>query len=58
MYDIKEFFQGRNEKGKMNSLQKAEDEYYKTLIADLNVALNNLAKKLEKKIYEYGFLKE
>lgn len=57
LYDIKEFFQGRNEKGKMNSPQKAEDEYYKTLIADLNVALNNLAKKLEIKIYEYGFLK-
>ena len=58
LYDIKEFFQGRNEKGKMNPPQKAEDEYYKTLIADLNVALNNLAKKLEIKIYEYGFLKE
>ena len=58
LYDIKEFFQGRNEKGKMNSPQKADDEYYKTLIADLNAALNNLAKKLEIKIYEYGFLKE
>lgn len=58
LYDIKEFFQGRNPQGKMNPPSKAEDSHYKTLIATLTETLNTLAKKLEPKIYEYGFLKE
>lgn len=58
LYDIKEFFQGRNAKGVMNPPSKAEDSHYKTLIATLTDTLNTLAKKLEPKIYEYGFLKE
>lgn len=58
LYDIKEFFQGRNLQGKMNPPSKAEDSHYKTLIATLTDTLNTLAKKLEPKIYEYGFLKE
>lgn len=58
LYDIKEFFQGRDEKGKMNRPSKAKNEHYKALLSDLNEALNVLAKKLEPKIYEYGFLKE
>lgn len=58
LYDIKEFFQGRDEKGKMNRPSKAKDEHYKALLSDLNEALNVLVKKLEPKIYEYGFLKE
>ncbi|ECP7275269.1 hypothetical protein FU701_03835 [Campylobacter jejuni] len=58
LYDIKEFFQGRDEKGKMNRPSKAKDDHYKALLSDLNEALNVLAKKLEPKIYEYGFLKE
>ncbi|EMG4087467.1 hypothetical protein V2002_000954 [Campylobacter coli] len=57
-YDIKEFFQGRDEKGRMNNPSKAKDEHYKVLLSDLNTALNALAKKLVPKIYEYGFLKE
>ncbi len=57
-YDIKEFFQGRDEKGKMNNPAKAKDEYYKALLSDLNANLKILAKKIEPKIYEYGFLKE
>ncbi|EFP2193918.1 hypothetical protein HP873_001831, partial [Campylobacter coli] len=56
-YDIKEFFQGRDEKGRMNRPSQAKDEHYKILLSDLNIALNALAKKLEPKIYEYGFLK-
>lgn len=56
LYDIKEFFQGRNEKGKMNSSSK--DSHYKDLLAALNEALSVLAKKLEPKIYEYEFLRE
>ncbi|EAH9101793.1 nucleoside 5-triphosphatase RdgB (dHAPTP, dITP,XTP-specific), partial [Campylobacter jejuni] len=54
----KEFFQGRDEKGKMNNPAKAKDEYYKALLSDLNANLKILAKKIEPKIYEYGFLKE
>lgn len=58
LYDIKEFFQGRDEKGKMNIPSKAKDEHYKILLSDLNLALDVLAKKIEPKIYEYGFLRE
>ncbi|ELM7234322.1 hypothetical protein Q2X90_000483 [Campylobacter jejuni] len=58
LYDIKEFFQGRDEKDRMNRPSQAKDEHYKALLSDLNIALNALAKKLEPKIYEYGFLKE
>lgn len=58
LYDIKEFFQGRNAKGVMNPPSKAEDPHYKSLIATLTESLNTLAKKLEPKIYEYGFLRE
>jgi len=55
-YDIREFFQGRNDKGKMNA--KSEDETYNELISDLRSALKILAKKIEPKIYEYGFLRK
>lgn len=58
LYDIKEFFQGRDEKGRMKLPSQAKDEHYKALLSDLNTVLNTLAKKLEPKIYEYGFLKE
>ncbi|MFN3271778.1 MAG: hypothetical protein ACK40Y_04360 [Cloacibacterium caeni] len=56
LYDIREHFQGRNEKGKMNN--KSEDENYMKLITELRSALKILAKKIEPKVYEYGFLKE
>ncbi|STP13323.1 Nucleoside 5-triphosphatase RdgB (dHAPTP, dITP, XTP-specific) [Helicobacter mustelae] len=58
LYDMKEFFQGRDDRGRMNPPSKAKDEHYKNLLNDLNMALRVLAKKLEPKIYEYGFLKE
>ncbi|EAH4945604.1 hypothetical protein ACGJAY_000124 [Campylobacter jejuni] len=58
LYDIKEFFQGRDEKGRMKLPSQAKDEHYKALLSDLNANLKILAKKLEPKIYEYGFLKE
>lgn len=54
LYDIREHFQGRNEKGKMNN--KSEDETYNRLIASLRQALATLAKAIEPKIYEYQFL--
>ena len=56
IYDIKAHFQGFNDKGKMNSPQKAKDVAYKEKLGNLNYALKDLAKKLESKIYEYEFL--
>jgi hypothetical protein len=55
LYDIREYFQGQNEKGKMNN--KSEDETYTRLITDLRSKLKILAKKIEPKVYEYDFLK-
>ena len=54
LYDIREHFQGRNEKGKMNN--KSEDETYNLLISKLRQALATLSKAIEPKIYEYQFL--
>lgn len=54
-YDIREYFQGRDAKGKMNS--SSEDETYNRLLGDLRDALKVLAKEIEPKVYEYGFLK-
>ena len=56
LYDIREYFQGRNEAGKMNN--KSTDETYMKLISELRDSLKILAKKIEPKVYEYGFLKE
>ncbi len=55
LYDIREHFQGRNEAGKMNN--KSSDETYMKLINALREKLKQLEKKIEPKIYEYGFLK-
>ena len=56
LYDIREYFQGRNEQGRMNS--KSNDEKYMELIGELRNKLNFLADKIKPKIYEYEFLKE
>ena len=56
LYDIKEFFQGRNEAGKMNN--KSSDETYMNLIGNLREKLRQLADKIEPKVYEYEFLKQ
>jgi hypothetical protein len=56
LYDIREYFQGRNEKGRMNS--RSEDETYTQLLGDLRSNLKILADVIKPKIYEYGFLKE
>ncbi|MDR0613404.1 MAG: hypothetical protein LBG45_08010 [Dysgonamonadaceae bacterium] len=55
LYDIKEYFQGRNNKGKMNN--KSADERYNELIGNLRETLKVLAAKIEPKVYEYEFLK-
>jgi hypothetical protein len=56
LYDIREYFQGRNDKGRMNS--KSDDATYMELIAAIRNKLNFLADKIKPKIYEYEFLKE
>ncbi len=56
LYDIRAHFQGRNDKGKMNN--KSSNEHYNELIAGLRMALKTLARKIEPKVYEYGFLKQ
>ncbi len=55
LYDIREYFQGRNEAGKMNN--KSVDETYMKMIDELREKLRQIEKKIEPKIYEYGFLK-
>ena len=54
-YDIREYFQGRNEKGRMNS--RSDDEHYMELISELRNKLNFLTDKIKPKVYEYEFLK-
>lgn len=54
LYDIREHFQGRNNKGIMNS--KSDDMIYMKLISLLRERLKDLARKIEPKVYEYGFL--
>ncbi|WP_187914449.1 hypothetical protein [Helicobacter pylori] len=58
LYDIKEFFQGHNKQGRLNSPTTAKDKYYKQLYANLQAALKDLAKEIQPKVYEYGFLRE
>jgi hypothetical protein len=55
LYDIREHFQGRNDKGIMNTKSK-DDEHYNELNENLRLALKLLSEKIEPKIYEYGFL--
>lgn len=56
LYDIREYFQGRNDKGKMNN--DSSDSQYTVLIGNLRSKLKELAKEIEPKVYEYGFLKQ
>ncbi len=56
LYDIREYFQGRNAAGRMRA--RSDDAKYTALIGELRSKLNLLADKIKPKIYEYGFLKE
>ncbi|MBO7462193.1 MAG: hypothetical protein J6T96_06320 [Bacteroidales bacterium] len=55
LYDIKEFFQGRNQNGKMNS--SSDDPIYTSLLEKLKTALRALGEQIKPKVYEYGFLR-
>ena len=56
LYDIREHFQGRNDKGRMNPT--STDAHYTELITNLRQKLNVLAAKIAPKVYEHGFLKK
>ena len=53
-YDIRRYFQGEDKKGEMNKFSK--DEEYTRLWGNIKKALEILAKKIEPKVYLYGFL--
>lgn len=59
LYDIKMHFQGFKvmKNGKTQMKSDSEDERYTELIKDLRDKLKLLAKQIEPKIYQYGFLK-
>jgi len=54
LYDIREYFQGRNDKGKMNN--KSTDEKYNELMSVLREKMNILADKIAEKVYLHEFL--
>jgi len=54
-YDIRKYFQGTDEKGRMNN--KSSDEQYNALIDDLRAKQKKLASKIAEKVYDYGFLR-
>ena len=61
LYNIKEYFQERqkDKNGNLGELNKiSKDEHYNILMASLREKLDTLAKKIEPKVYEYGFLKK
>jgi len=53
LYDIREFFQGRNEQGRMNA--KSDDKKYTELIGELRNNLNLLADKRNQKCTNMNF---
>ncbi len=55
-YDIRLAFQGTDAKGRMNS--SSNNEKYNELMELLRMAQRILAKKIEAKVYEHGFLEE
>lgn len=54
LYDVKEYFCGRDGKGTLKS--RSENERYNALMDDLKSALKKLAAAIEPKVYEHGFL--
>lgn len=54
-YDIRGYFQGFKN-SRMNA--KSQYEKYNALLKNLKNKMDVLAKKISRKVYEYGFLKE
>ena len=59
-YDIRLYFQGTKTlpSGKVMMNTDSTDATYTTLITNLRQRLKELAKAIEPKVYEYGFLKQ
>ena len=59
-YDIRLYFQGTKttKSGKQQMNTESDDPTYTALIADLRQKQKELARQIEPKIYEYGFLKK
>jgi hypothetical protein len=59
-YDIRLHFQGTKttKSGKVQMNIESQDATYTKLITNLRQNLKDLAKKIEPKVYEYGFLKQ
>ena len=59
-YDIRLYFQGTKttKSGKLQMNTESDDPTYTALIADLRQKQKELARHIEPKIYEYGFLKK
>ncbi len=55
-YDIREHFQKRNDRGRMNPT--SEDVEYNRLLGNLKTAMEALRLKIVPKVYEYRFLIE
>jgi hypothetical protein len=58
-YDIRLHFQGTttDAKGKVKMNSESPDATYTALLANLRAVMKNLTKRIEPKVYEYGFLK-
>jgi len=56
LYDIRMRFQRKNKRGRMNP--SSDNETYTKLINNLRNKFKLLTKKIEPKVYEYGFLKK
>ena len=59
-YDIRLYFQGTKttKSGKLQMNAESNDPTYTALIANLRQKQKELAKQIEPKVYEYGFLKK
>ena len=57
--DIRLHFQGstKDAKGKERMNSDSSDAKYTELLANLRAAMKQLARRIEPKVYEYGFLK-
>ena len=53
-YDIREYFQGKDETGKLNS--KSKDAEFNRLLNNLKAAMEVLRLTIVPKVYEYKFL--
>ena len=58
-YDIRLHFQGStiDSRGKVRMNSASADETYASLLANLRSAMKNLARQIEPKVYQYGFLR-